>query len=189
MKSKNRFYGAVLGFNNIVLDEARQESSDSNTPIVWSNIIYDVLDKYQEWVKQEKEKEKLDAMEKLPLPGKIYLIPGFMFRASKPAVFGVEVKAGRIKKGYRLMNKRGEIVGEIREMQHEKEKVEEAKTGMQIAISCDGINYGKNVEEKEELYTYITAEEAKKWEVQKELLSGDEKALLNEIRNMLKKYF
>lgn len=189
MGGKNHFYGAVLGFNNLVLNEARQESSDSNTPIIWSNIIYDVLDKYQDWVKEEKEKERLSAMENLPFPGKIYLIPGFMFRASKPAIFGVEVKSGRIKKGYCLMNKRGDIVGEIREIQHEKEKVEEAKAIMQIAISCDGINYGKNVEEKEELYTYITSEEAQKWEAQKELLTGEEKALLNEIRNMLKKYF
>jgi hypothetical protein len=50
------------------------------------------------------------------------VLEGFVFRASKPAIFGVDVLGGKIRKGYRLMNENGEVVGEVREIQREKEK-------------------------------------------------------------------
>ncbi len=180
--NEDKYRGVVMGFNVPVLDDAREESKDAGVPVIWSNIIYHLIDQYNEWVTEEKDREKKELELKFAWPGKVRLIAGFCFRVSKPAVFGVEVSAGRIKKGYRLMNANGEIVGEIREIQHEKESINEATRGMQIAISCDGIHYGKNVQEGENLYVYILDEEFKKWEKQMKALSEEEKQLLNETK-------
>jgi translation initiation factor 5B len=187
MATQERHFGVVLGFNVAILDEAKEESENSGVPILWSNIIYELLDRYKEFVKEQKEKEKVDALAKFSFPGKVLLLPGFVFRISKPAIFGVRITGGKIRKGYRLMNKAGDIVGEIREIQHEKKGIEEANAGMEAALSCEGITYGKNASEREELYVFMTSDEIKKLETI--TLSTEERLILEEIKNILKKYF
>jgi translation initiation factor 5B len=183
------FLGIVMGFNVKVLDEAWEESKKTGAPIIYSDIIYRLLDDYNEWVKNEKEKMKRKALEKFVWPGRIKVLEGYVFRASKPAIFGVDVSGGKIRKGYRLMNENGEIVGEIREIQREKEAVEEANPGEQLAISCDGVIMGKNVNEGDVLYTYMTADDMKIWDEQSHILTGPEKELFNIIKAKLRKYF
>ncbi len=182
---ENRYLGAVLGFDVDVTDDAREEADAKKIPIIWSNIIYKVLENYQEWVKDTKESEKKDAGKSMTWPGKIKLLPGHCFRVSKPAIFGVEVVSGKIKKGYKLLNKDGNVVGEIREMQRDKDKVDEATAGMQLALSCDGIFYGKDVNEGEILYTYISKAEIERFDNQPAILNDEEKALLDEIRKIV----
>jgi translation initiation factor 5B len=186
---EEKFLGIVMGFNVRVLDDAWEESRDSNTPIIYSDIVYKLVENYDEWVKGETEKMKKRALEKLTWPGKLKVLPGYVFRVSKPAIFGVEVLGGRIKRNYRLMDKNGEVVGEVREIQREKEKVDEASAGDQLALSCDGVSMGKNVNEGDVLNTYMTVDEIKKWEEQLTMLSPAEKELFEEIRRALSKYF
>ena len=88
-----------------------------------------------------------------------------------------------------LMNAKSEIVGEIREIQHEKKAVDEAIKGMQLALSCDGIYYGKNVNENDNLYVFMAEEDLAKWEKQMNLLNEEEKQLLQEMKAKVKKYF
>ncbi len=185
---EGQFVRAVLGFNVKVLDEAWEESRNIGVPIIYSNIVYKALEEYQEWVKDEKEKMKKDALAKLTCPGKLKSLPGFVFRASKPAIFGVEVLDGRLKRNYRLMDKSGKVVGQVREIQKEKEKVEEASKGDQLAISCDGIHMGKNVNEGDVLFTYMTKDEIDMWEERISMLSEEEKELFEEMKKMLLKY-
>lgn len=186
---EDRNLRCVLGFNVNVLDDAREESKKTKVSIICSNIVYRIIEEYQSMVKEQKEQQKKEALSKLTLPGKIKLLNGFVFRASKPAVFGVEVTGGVIKKNYRLMNENGEIVGEIREIQKEKEKVEEAKAKDQIAISCDGIIIGKNVREGETLYTYLTKDELDAWEVKRDILNDEEKTIFEKQKKMLLRSF
>jgi len=182
-------FAVVMGFNVKILDEAWEESKASNVPILYSDIIYRLVDDYNEWVKKEKEKMKLKALENFVWPGKIKVLDGFVFRVSKPAIFGVSVVGGKIKKGYRLMNESGEVVGEIREIQRDKEKVEEANPGDELAISCDNMIIGKNVNEGDTLYTYMTVDDMKAWEENIGILSDPEKELYGFIRSKLRKYF
>lgn len=185
---EDRYYGVVFGFNVPVLDEARAESNILGVPIIWSDIIYTLLDKYKEWIKEEKEREKKEALERLPWPGKFRILEGCCFRASKPAIFGIEMLGGRIKGGYRFMNKEGQIVGKIKQIQYEKEIKDEATERMQVAISCEGTYFGKDVCEGEILYVALSPEELKIWRDKSDILSGEEKVILNEIANILKRF-
>ena len=181
---ENKYLGAVLGFNVDVNADARAEADAKKIPIIWSNVIYRVLENYQDWVKDTKEMEKSEASKRMTWPGKMKLLPGFCFRVSKPAIFGVDVLGGKIKKGCRLMNMKGDVVGEVREIQHEKEKINEADAGKQVAISCDGIYYGKDVNEGDILYTYISKGEIERFEKQG-VLAEDEKPVFEEIKKII----
>ena len=185
--NEDPFLGVVLGFNVNVLDEAREESKQNGVPIIYSNIVYKIIEEYQDWVKEEKDKIKKHAEETLTWPAKIEQLKGYVFRASKPAVFGVEVKQGKLKKGYRLMKSNGEFVGEIKEMQKEKEKVNEAGPGDQLALSCDGIHIGKNVSEGETLYSHMLGHEIKAWQERLDMFNDSEKELFEEIRQIMKR--
>jgi translation initiation factor 5B len=99
----------------------------------------------------------------------------------------VKVLGGTIKPGYRLMNANGTVVGEIREIQHEKKNVEKATIGMELAISCDGITLGKDCCEEDILYTYIIPDELKEWEKHLDALPSDDKMLLEKIKRMILK--
>ncbi|MCX6770089.1 MAG: translation initiation factor IF-2, partial [Candidatus Micrarchaeota archaeon] len=131
---------------------------------------------------EEKKKAAGSVEERLPLPAKILVLPGCTFRASKPAIFGVQLMAGRLKKGIRLMDRKGVIIGEVREIQKDGKPARETHVGEQLAISVEGAICGKSFEERSELLVYITRNEAA------ELVAGmgssmpaDEKLVLDEI--------
>ncbi len=186
---EDKYLGVILGFNVNVLDEAWEESRNAKVPIIYSNIVYKVIEEYQEWVQKEKEALRKESLAKLTCPGRLKVLDGYIFRACKPAIFGVDVLAGRVKKNYRLMKKDGEIVGQVREIQKEKEKVDEAGKGAQLAISCDGIHIGKNVNAGDVLYTCMSREEIELWKDRQDMLDDEEKELYLQIKKMLSKHF
>ena len=152
-------HGVVLVFNLEVDPDAIDEAAKLGVKIFSSKVIYSLCDDYLAWVAEQKKKAAGSAIERLPLPAKLLVLPGCTFRASKPAIFGVEIAGGRLRKGVRLMSASGEVVGELREMQKEGKGVQGAKKGEQLAISVEGAICGKSFSEGQYLYTYITGRE------------------------------
>lgn len=175
------YKGVVLCFNLEVADDAADEAAKRGVKIFTSNVIYSLCDDYAAWVAGQKKAASGSAIERLPLPAKLFVMPGCTFRASKPAIFGVEIQGGKLRKGVRLIDRKSEIIGELREMQKEGKGVNEAVRGEQLAISIAGAICGKSFSEGDTLYVYITRKEAD------ELLasaandvSAEEKAVLEE---------
>lgn len=158
--SSNRYAGVVLSFNAPLEEGVGEDAAAYGVKVFESNIVYALLDDYDAWVKEEKEKEKKEALCTLALPAKIRVLPGCIFRASEPAIFGVEIVGGKLRAKCRLINAKGEEVGSIKLIQHEKKPLEEAQRGMQVAISVEGAVCGKTVFEDEILYTLIGKKEA-----------------------------
>ena len=184
---EDRFLRVVMGFNVKVLHEAREEAEKLGVEILYSNIVYKLLEDYEQWVEDKKRALKEEALARLPPPAKAKVLPGFIFRASKPAIFGIEVLKGRLRKGVKIMDEKGKVIGEVREMQKEKEKMEEAGRGEQLAISCDGVVIGKNLKEGQVFYSFISEEDVGEWEKRLEVLSEEEREVLNEIKEKVKK--
>ncbi|MFA6530839.1 MAG: intein-containing translation initiation factor IF-2, partial [Candidatus Micrarchaeia archaeon] len=189
VSNQDRYKGAILGFNVPVIDEARIEADKQGIPIIWSNIVYQLIDRYKEWTANEKEKEKKEALVKMPWPGQVKCLSGCCFRVCKPAIFGVEILGGRIKPHFRLMNQAGKIVGEIKGIQHEKDSKDEATRGMQVAISSDEPYFGKDICEGDVLYVYMTPDEMRLWETKLDMLTAEDKEILETIKRITKKYF
>ncbi|HJW97125.1 MAG TPA: translation initiation factor IF-2, partial [archaeon] len=102
----------------------------------------------------------------------------YVFRQSRPAVFGVEVLKGFLKPGCRLKKK--EIVGEVKEMQMRGENVREAKSGDKVAISMPDVTIGKDVRENDVLDVFLSYEDLDTLKAIRHKLSAEERELLDE---------
>ena len=106
---------------------------------------------------EEKEKIRLSKLDTIVLPAKVAIMLGHTFRASKPAIVGMEVLAGTIKSGYKL-KKEGKEIGEIKAIQSEGASVAKATIGEKVAVSIEGPTVGRQIQEGDELVTIINEE-------------------------------
>jgi translation initiation factor 5B len=161
VKEHEPLYGAILAFNVKILPDAEEEATNRKIPIFRHNIIYHLIDDYTKWLKTEQEASLQKQLDLLIKPGKIRVLPGYVFRRAKPAIVGVEVLVGQIKSKYVLINEDGEEIGEILQIQDKGQVVSEAKTGMEVAISLDKAIVGRHVFEKDTLYVKVPENHAK----------------------------
>jgi translation initiation factor 5B len=150
----------IIAFNVVIDDVAAQYAKDKSIKILQNNIIYKLTEGYEEFVNETKEKIRLQKLETITLPAKIKLLPGHVFRASNPAIVGVEVLAGTIKAGFRLQ-KNGREIGEIKAIQSENKSLERLETGEKAAISIEGPIVGRHIMEGDELTTVISENDLK----------------------------
>ena len=152
-------------------------------------MIYKLIEDYEEWVKEEKERERIGELNKLVRPGKIRILPGYVFRRSNPAIVGVEVLGGVIRPGYPLMTEDGREVGRIMAIRERDRSLEEARLGAAVAISIHGrVLVGRHINEGDILYTNVPASHAEKILTEyRDLISKDELEVLKEIMEVKKK--
>ena len=175
----NELDAVIVGFNVSVDEDAKD--IQSNTKILTNEVIYKLIEEIVEF-RTEKRKE----MEKKRLMGlttlcKLKILPEYVFRNTKPAIFGVKVEAGKLISGLNLIDKKGEKVGRIKNIQSEKKSVEEAVENMEVAISIPGVNFQRQLKTKEFLYSNISESQFKNFKKNKDLLSQNEIKVLQEI--------
>jgi len=182
MKAVDPYSAVVLSFNVGIDDDAKAASEATGIEIINENIIYKVLDDYNAWLERTKQAEKEAALKSVTLPAKVVVLPNAVFRVSKPAIFGIDVSSGRLEPSALLMNQQGEVIGRVKEIQDNGVRLSEAKKGSSVAISIDGITFGRQVREGDVLYTHINDEEERLLRTKfSYLLSDEEKDLLEEI--------
>jgi translation initiation factor 5B len=190
VKTREPFLGVILAFGVKVLPDAAEEAGASGIQIFQEPIIYNMIDKYLDWQKAQREARVELEFEKLVKPGKIQVLQGFVFRRAKPAIFGVEVLGGLIKPKYRLVRAENtEDVGEVQQIQDKGKAISEAKAGMQVAVSMDDPIVGRHLFERDILFVKVPEHDAKiLMTTCVEKLSDDEQQVLKEyIRLMQKK--
>ncbi len=182
MRALDPYNAVVLAFNVGIEPDAQSESEAANVKIISQNIIYKIIDDYKEWLDSQKKKEREDAAKSLTFPCIVKVLPNTAFRISHPAIFGVDVAAGRLKSSVLLMHENGDTIGRVKEMQNNGMSVGEAKKGESVAISVDGITFGRQVKDNDVLYSHINDDEEQLLRSKfNYLLSEEEKELLNEI--------
>jgi len=188
VKEHEPFYGVILAFNVKTLQDATEEAEDRGVKIFKHNIIYHLIDDYLEWMKSEKETLLREEFDRLIKPGKIKLLPGYVFRRAKPAVVGIEVLAGRIKPKYSLVKEDGDNVGEISQIQDRGEVIPEAETGMQVAISLGKPVVGRHIQENDVLYVRVPEADTKALLKRfQDRLSAEELEALNEFVDIMRR--
>ncbi len=170
---------AIFAFNVDITDAARMCEED--VKIFSSSVVYEILEEYEEWKDEKREQIRKEKLEEVTRPGKIRLLPGYVFRQRKPAVIGCEVMGGVIKPGYDLV-KEGSRVGSIREIQDEGVSVEEARGGDKVAVSISKVTVGRQVEEGDVLYNLLSDRDIRKLEELEDMLSKGEKEVLEEVK-------
>jgi translation initiation factor 5B len=188
VRENDPLLGAVLCFNVDILTEAQEEIEQSDMKVFLNDVIYRLVDEYKDWVREEAERSKKETFETITTPGKIKVLPGFVFRKSKPAVFGVEVLGGKIMAKKRLIRQDNKPAGVIQQIQDKGETIPEAVKGQQVAISLRGITIGRQVKEGDILFIDILEKHARK--LKKEYFSfmtDDEINVLEELIEIKRK--
>jgi translation initiation factor 5B len=189
VKTHDPLQGVVLAFGVKTLQDAEEEATNRGVQIFKEQIIYHLIDNYLKWVKSKSEAKIEAELEKMVKPGKILVIPGYVFHRAKPAIFGVEVLEGTLKPKTSLVRKEdGEDVGELQQLQDKGKAVPEATKGMQVAVSMDKPIIGRHIFEKDILYVKVPEQDVKTWiNSFADKLTAEELEILKEFVTALRK--
>lgn len=161
VKESDRYHGVVLGFNVKVLDDAEQEAQNRSVKIFNERIIYNLVRAYVDWVTYQREHEESILFNELPPVCKFQFMKGFVFRRNDPAVFGAEIQVGRLRQKVQVINEEGRKVGTVHQIQESGKAMDEATTGMQVAVSLKEPTIGRQINEGDVFYTDLNSRQAK----------------------------
>jgi translation initiation factor 5B len=176
---KDPTHRAVLAFAVPILPDAVPEGEASAVRIFRADVMYRLIEEYDAW--RTERKRELEAQRRLEHvhPAKIEVLPGFVFRASKPAIVGIKVRGGTLRPGVRLMHLDGTEVGVLKSLQKEGEPVHEAEENDELAASIDGAVIGRNLKEGDQLLVSLTESAARA--LRGQTLTANEQAILEEV--------
>jgi len=174
----------ILGFNVTLISYVKVPAG---VTVITDAVIYRLIENFEKWQQAEKKKQESSELELLAKPCKLQLLKGYVFRQSNPAVVGVDVLDGTLKVGASLMKKDGHPITSVRGMQMDKENIEKAEKGRQVAVSLDRVIIGRQIVEGDVLYSYIPEEHFRKMKELKQHLTKQEKDILKEIAEIMRK--
>ena len=156
VKARQPLLGVILAFSVKILPDAEEEAVARGVQVFKDQIVYHLIENYLKWVKSRSEAKIEQELEKMVKPGKILVMPGYIFHKAKPAIFGVEILEGTLKAKTSLIRaESGEDIGELQQIQDQGKAVPEATRGMQVAVSMDKPIVGRHVFEKDILYVKV----------------------------------
>lgn len=178
---EDSLYSVIIGFNVKVHPDVRDFLQESSSVKVFTNdVIYRLIEDYQKYVKEQHEISEKKIFETIIRPGKFKVLPGCVFRQSKPAVVGVRVLGGVVRTNADVMLENGSVVGKIKGLQSEGENIPSAKVGKEVAMAIDGATVGRQIKEGDVLYINVPERHAKVLEHEiYDSLSTDEKETLD----------
>lgn len=181
----NELDAAIVGFNVSVDEDAG--AIRGKIKILTDDVIYKLIEnivEFRESKRKEIEKQRLMGLTTLC---KLKILPQYVFRNTKPAIFGVRIEAGKLISNLNLINDNVEKIGRVKNIQSENKSVPEAKENMEVAISIPGVNFERQLKHKEFLYSNISSSQFKNFKKNKDLLSSNEIKLLQEIAEIQRK--
>ena len=158
---KDLYHGVVLAFNVKILPDAETEIENKNIKVFSNPVIYSIIEEYSNWVESERESAERGVFTSLTPPCYFKVMNGYIFHRSDPAVFGVEVLAGRLRQKSEVMNSKGKNVGTIRQLQDKGENIDEAPQGSEVAVSMNEPIIDRHIHEGDDLFTVPKSGEAK----------------------------
>ena len=168
----------ILGFNVTMSKDAEAELANQELKVMTSQIVYQLIEDYIEWVDDSKKQTDSDKRSEFAFPAKFKILPNCIFRASKPAIVGVRVLAGRIRPGENLIGPDGRDCGRIKSIHTGEDSLKEAKQGDEVAVGIDGVTAGRQINEEDVIYVDLIGSSIKPL---RELdLNDDEKMTLDE---------
>lgn len=175
----NELDSIIIGFNTELEEDA--EEIKANIKIITNDVIYKLIEdliKFREERKKEIEKKRLMGLATIC---KLKILHKYVFRNTKPAIFGVKIIGGKLISNLNLINEQGEKTSRIKNIQSENKSIQEATEGMEVAISIPNINFDRQLKDKNILYSEISASQFKAFKKNKDLLSSTEIKILQEI--------
>ena len=181
----NELDSVIVGFNVKVTDDVKEISS--KIKIISGEVVYKIIEDLIEWRKKKNAEIEKKRMMGLTTICKLEILHEYVFRNTKPAIFGVRVVGGKLTKGLSMINENDEKVGNIKNIQKERKTVDEAHEGDELAISIPNINFERQLESKKFLYTNLGESQFKEFKKNKDLLTGSEMNVLRDVAEIKRK--
>ena len=178
---KDPLQSVILAFN------IASDINNEKVKIISSDVIYKIIENYEKWKKDKFSEMQNEKIADVVRPCKIKIMSGYIFRQSNPAICGVDILAGTLKSGMPLMNAEGIEITEVKGIQADKEQLEKAESGKQVAVSMPSITIGRQINENDILYSSISESHFRRLKELKDLLSKEEISVLKEIAEIKRK--
>ena len=169
----------ILAFNVPMSKDAQAELEAQNVRVFSNAVVYRLIEEYIEWKEESQRQSEADKRAEFPFPAKIKILPNHVFRASKPAIVGIRVLAGRVRPGLKLIGEDGRPLGKIRSLRDGEDPVKEAKQGDEVACAIDDITIGRQADEDDVMYVDLLVSSVK--EFPKYGITADEQQVLDEV--------
>jgi len=174
---------AILAFNVGVLDDAEREADESGVRLFVDDVIYQLVEEYEEYVEEIERAQQETVLENVIRPARVQVLEDHVFRQNDPAVVGVEVLSGTLRRNVPVAlfdSREPERLGEVQGIQEQGEDVEEARAGERVSVAIDGPTVGRDFDEGDELWVDLPEKHAKVLEQElREELPADEREALS----------
>jgi translation initiation factor 5B len=172
----------ILGFNVSLNEDAKElQTNNKEIKVITEEVVYKLIDDLVEFRNNKrKEIEKKKLMELTSLC-KLEILHQYVFRNTKPAIFGIKVLAGKLTANVNLIDEDENKIGRTKNIQADKKSVDEATEGMEVAISLPGTNFERELKDKKFLYSDMGEKQFRDFKKNKDLLTQNEIKILSEI--------
>ena len=176
----------MLVFNANVSKEAESEILNTGVKLFSNQVVYRLIEEYQEWVDEAKRAKDADQRLEMPFPAKCMVMPNCVFHATKPAIVGVRVLAGKVRANLRLIKKDGSDAGKVRSLRDGEEVLKDASQGDEVAMAIDGVTVGRQIDVEDVIYVELMESTIKELQTKADL-NEDEKMTLEEYLEIKRK--
>jgi len=145
-------YRVILAFNVKIHPDAKNELHETGVTLFESDIVYRLLEDYQEWKEKIKDKQAQHLRDDFAHPGKFEILEGHTFRTRDPAVVGVRVLGGRIALNQGVLRSDNAVVGHIKSLRSGEQVLKEAIQGDEVAVAINNVTVGRQISEGDVLY-------------------------------------
>ncbi|MFC7082295.1 translation initiation factor IF-2 [Halorussus caseinilyticus] len=154
----------ILAFNVDVLADAERKVEETDVKVFESGVIYRLIEEYEEYVEELERAQQETVLDNITRPARFQILQDHTFRQNDPAVVGVEILSGTVKKNSNVVKFEGNDptrVGQLKGIQEQGDDVDEARSGNRVSVAIDGPTVGRQIEEGDELWMEIPEKHAK----------------------------
>jgi len=184
---KGSEYPFVLGFNVTIEQELETMAKKKKIPIVINQVIYKIVEEFEELHTERKQRLQLEEISDLQWPAKIQIMKQYIFRQSGPAIFGAEVINGKLTTNVELINMEGKVVGRVKTIEDKSKKLSELTKGKEAAVAVTKLTIGRGADGGDFLITNMSESAFRKLKDKKALLSDSEIEVLKELAEIKRK--
>src|SRR6056297_266280 len=154
----------ILAFNVDVLADAERKVEETDVKVFESGVIYRLIEEYEEYVEELERAQQETVLDNITRPARFQILQDHTFRQNDPAVVGVEILSGTVKKNSNVVKFEGNAptrVGHLKGIQEQGDDVDEARSGNRVSVAIDGPTVGRQIEEGDELWIEVPEKHAK----------------------------
>ena len=181
----NEIDSVIAGFNVSLNSEV--EEIKGNVKIITDEVVYKLIENISDFREEKRKEIEKNRLMSLSAICKMKILKQYVFRNTKPAIFGVKIEGGKLISGLKVIDETNEEIGRVKNIQSENKSVSEVTEGTEVAISMPGVNFEHALGDRNFLYSEISENQFKTFKKNKDLLSSNELKILQEIAEIKRK--